>query len=215
VLDVSGPSNDPLTAMPQTALSELARSNPRYLTPAEKRLLQGLYPQPSTSVFTRAREDVEAANLPRLRTLPELSDDERAHALAHARAGASVNALVRGFCLTRWAAFTLHREGRPQPEPEPAPQPEPPGTRAREPAVTLAPERRPQPECTHEPAPAPARESAPAVTPEPKRTETTVELVARLNAQAGVPQQPVHAPRNSAPIGSAIATLQSALRGGR
>lgn len=158
--------------MPQTALSELARSNPRYLSVAERRLLQGLYPE------------LNAPNLPRLRTLPELSDDEHAQARALARAGASVNALVRGFCLTRWTALSIHREGRPalepalvqpegnpapepaQPEPaqpEPAPQPEPPGTRARESA------------------------------PEP--AESTAEIVARITSRALAAAPREHAPR--------------------
>lgn len=152
--------------MPRTALSALAESNPRYLSAAERRLLQGLYPE------------LTAPDLPRLRTLPELNTDERAQALALARAGASVNALVRGFCLTRWAAFTLHREGRPQRESAPAVEPAP-AVEQPKPAVTLAPERRPQPESTHEPAPA---------------RESTAEIVARITAR-----ERANAPREHAP----------------
>lgn len=178
--DASGPSHGSLTAMPRTALSALAETNPRYLSAAQRRLLRGLYPEPSASVFgaAGAEREREATDLPRLRTLPELSADEREHALAYARAGASVNALVRGFCLTRWTALLIHREGRRLPHAQAAPGPEqlheaeqavPPVTRARE----------PEPECIHgvglctgscdRPAPAPAPEPEPeTLTPEQK-----------------------------------------------
>jgi hypothetical protein len=163
---VSGPSNGPLTAVPQTALTALAASNPRYLSAAERRLLQGLYPE------------LSAPDLPRLRTLPEVSADERAHAVALARAGASVNALVRGFCLTRWTALSLHREGRPQTERTPV--------QAHEPAPAVE-----QPEL----APAPESESAPPVTPAPKPAESTADIVARINARARADAPREHAPK--------------------
>ncbi len=163
---MSGPPHGPLTAIPRTALSALAARNPRYLSAAERRLLQGLYPELTTP------------DLPRLRTLTELTGAARAHALAHARAGASVNALVRGFCLTRWTALLLHREGRPQPESTPA-----------APAPSQH-ERQPEEAPVVE-----LLDAAPAPVPAPKPAETTADVVARINARARA-----NAPREHAPM---------------
>jgi hypothetical protein len=88
-----------VSAPPCPGLAELTKLNPRYLTPDQRRALDGLYSGDDPTL--------------RLRILRELSEAEQAQGVELARQGASVRHIVRALGVSRGTAATLWKQGRP------------------------------------------------------------------------------------------------------